>query len=89
MDVEYKMHMSKNTWDLVPEKPGMNMIDCMWVYNIKWDSDGNWVQDKARLVGKGYTQQLGIDYNETWAVVMKLESVQMMAAIVASMYLYL
>ncbi len=29
IDIEYKMHMSKNMWDLVPEKLGMNIIDCM------------------------------------------------------------
>jgi len=39
----------------------------MWIYNIKWDGAGNHIKDKARLVGKGYMQQLGIDYNETWA----------------------
>jgi hypothetical protein len=55
----------------------------MWVYNIKWDGEGNWIKDKARLVGKGYTQQLGVDYNETWAGVTRLESVRITAAIAA------
>ena len=56
-------------------------MDSMWVYDIKWDGEGNQIKDKARLVGKGYTQQLGINYNETWAGVTRLESVRMMAAI--------
>jgi reverse transcriptase-like protein len=55
----------------------------MWVYNIKWDGEGNRIKDKARLVGKGYTQQLGVDYNETWAGVTRLESIRMTAAIAA------
>ncbi len=42
-----------------------------------------------RLVGKGYTQQLGIDYNETWAGVTRLESVRMTAAIAAKLDLRL
>ena len=55
----------------------------MWVYDIKWDGDGNRIKDKARLVGKGYTQQLGVDYNETWVGVTRLESVRITAAIAA------
>ncbi len=89
MDTEYNMHIQKHTWDLVPATPEMNVMDSMWVYDIKWDGDGNRIRDKARLVGKGYTQQLGIDYNETWAAVTRLESVRMMAAIAASMDLHL
>ena len=71
---------TKHTWDLVKPPPGANIMDLMWIYNIKWDGEGNWIKDKARLVGKGYTQQLGI---ETWARVTRLESVRMTAAITA------
>jgi len=53
----------------------------MWLYNIKWDGDENKIKDKARLVGKGHTQQLGVDYNETWAGVTRLKSVRMTAAV--------
>ncbi len=59
------------------------------VYDIKWDGEGNRIKDKARLVGKGYTQQLGIDYNETWAGVTRLESVRITAAIAAKLNLRL
>lgn len=58
-------------------------MDSMWIYDIKWDREGNRIKDKARLVGKGYMQQLGVDYNETWAGVTRLESVRMTAAIAA------
>ena len=44
-------------------------MDSMWVYNIKWDGEGNRIKDKAWLVGKWYIQQLGVDYNKTWAAV--------------------
>ena len=67
MQVEMDTLITKHTWDLVKAPPGANVMDSMWVYDIKWDGEGNWIKDKARLVGKGYTQQLGIDYNETWA----------------------
>jgi hypothetical protein len=64
-------------------------MDSKWVYDIKWDGEGNRIKDKARLVGKGYTQQLGVDYNETWAAVTRLESVRMTGAIAAKLNLKL
>jgi len=67
MKVEMETLKKKHTWDLVKPPPGANVMGSMWVYDIKWDGEGNRIKDKARLVGKGYTQQLGIDYNETWA----------------------
>jgi len=83
MQAEMDMLRAKHTWDLVKPPPGANIMDSMWVYDIKWDGEGNRIKDKARLVGKGYTQQLKIDYNETWAGVTRLESVRMTAAIAA------
>jgi hypothetical protein len=83
MKIEMETLKSKHTWDLVKPPPGANIMDSMWVYDIKWDGEGNRIKDKARLVGKGYTQQLGVDYNETWAAVTRLESVRMTAAIAA------
>jgi hypothetical protein len=83
MQIEMETLKSKHTWDLVKPPPGANVMDSRWVYDIKWDGEGNRIKDKARLVGKGYTQQIGIDYNETWAGVTRLESVRMTAAIAA------
>ena len=89
MKVEMEMLKSKHTWDLVKAPPGANIMDSMWVYDIKWDGEGNQIKDKVRLVGKGYTQQLGVDYNEMWAGVTRLESVRMTAAIAAKLDLRL
>jgi len=89
MTVEMDTLTRKHTWDLVKPPEGANIMDSMWVYDIKWDGEGNRIKDKARLVGKGYTQQLGVDYNETWAGVTRLESVRMTAAIAAKLDLHL
>ncbi len=89
MDVEYGMHMLKHTWDLVDALQGANIMDCKWVYGMKWDGDGNWLKDKVRPLGKGYTQQLGLDYNDTWAAVTRLESIQMSVAVAAKLDLHL
>ena len=83
MKTEMDTLKAKHTWDLVKPPPGANIMGSMWIYDIKWDGEGNRIKDKARLVGKGYTQQLGVDYNETWAAVTRLESVRMTAAIAA------
>jgi hypothetical protein len=83
MKAEIETLKAKHTWDLVKPPLGANIMDSMWVYDIKWDGEGNRIKDKARLVGKGFTQQLGVDYNETWAAVTRLESVRMTAAIAA------
>jgi hypothetical protein len=89
MKVEMGTLKAKHTWDLVKPPPGANIMDSKWVYDIKWDGEGNRIRDKARLVGKGYTQQIGVDYNETWAGVTRLESVRMTAAIAAKLDLKL
>ena len=83
MRAEIETLKAKHTWDLVTPPPGVNIMDSMWIYDIKWDGEGTRIKDKARLVGKGYTQQLGVDYNEMWAGVTRLESVRMTAAIAA------
>jgi hypothetical protein len=89
MRTEMDTLKAKHTWDLVKPPLGANIMDSMWVYDIKWDGEGNRIKDKARLVGKGYTQQLGVDYNETWAAVTRLESVRITAAIAAKLDLRL
>ena len=89
MKAEMETLKAKHTWDLVIPPPGANIMDSKWVYDIKWDGEGNCIKDKARLVGKGYTQQFGVYYNETWAGVTRLESVRMTAAIAAKLDLKL
>ena len=83
MKVKRETLRGKHTWDLVKLPPGVNIMNSMWVYDIKWDGEGNQIKDKSRVVGKGYTQQLGVDYNETWAGVTCLKLVWMMVAIAA------
>jgi hypothetical protein len=89
MNIEMDTLKAKHTWDLVIPPPDANIMDSMWIYDIKWDGEGNRIKDKARLVGKGYTQRFGIDYNETWAAVTRLKSVRMTAAVAAKLDLKL
>ena len=53
-----------HTWDLVP-LPSGTPVSCRWVYRIKTRTDGSVERHKARLVARGFTQEYGIDYEET------------------------
>ncbi len=89
MDVEMDLHQRKGTWELGIPPPGANVMAGRWVYAVKKNGDGVRMRDKARWVGKGFTQQLGVDYNETWAAVARMESIRMMAAVAVAERLHI
>ncbi|SJL04873.1 uncharacterized protein ARMOST_08244 [Armillaria ostoyae] len=62
---------------------GRDTIGCKWVFLKKYDEDGNISRYKARLVAQGYSQIPGVDYNETFAPVVRLESVHAALGIAA------
>jgi len=52
-----------------------SVIGTKWVFRNKLNEDGKVVRNKAKLVAQGYPQQEGIDYDETFAPVARLESI--------------
>jgi hypothetical protein len=69
--------LKKNeTWDLVPLPAGVKPISCKWVYKVKRRSDGS--VERVRLVAHGFSQQYGIDYDETFSPVAKMTTVRVL-----------
>jgi hypothetical protein len=71
------------TWSLVNLPAGQRTIGLKWVFKIKKDEHGNVTKHKARLVAKEYVQRHGIDYEEVFAPVARMESVRVLLAVAA------
>jgi hypothetical protein len=83
MDEELKAIESNGTWSLVTRPPNHKAIGLKWVYKLKKDTKGVVVKHKARLVAKGYVQRQGVDYEEVFAPVARLETVRLFLALAA------
>ncbi|GJY46537.1 putative ribonuclease H-like domain-containing protein [Tanacetum coccineum] len=63
-------------WELIPRPKGKNVIALKWLWKNKCDAENIVVRNKTRLVAKGYKQEEGIDFEESFAHVARLEAVQ-------------
>ncbi|GAA0148362.1 transmembrane signal receptor [Lithospermum erythrorhizon] len=68
-------------WTLIDLPEGARLIECKWVFKCKLDKDGNVHVYKARLVAKSFKQIQGIDYDETFSLVVKFKFIQIFLAI--------
>ena len=80
MEEEIQQIEKNNTWSLVPRPKDKNVIGTKWVFRNKLDEKGEVTRNKARLVCKGYVQEEGIDYGETFASVARMEGVRILLA---------
>jgi hypothetical protein len=68
----------------VPPQPGMNLIDCQWVYKVKHKADRSIDRYKHRLVAKGFKQRLGIDYDDTFSPIVKTTIIRLILSLAVS-----
>lgn len=71
MNEEVDPLLKNGTWSLISPSPAMNIVGCKWVFRIKKMVDGTIERYKTHLVAKGFHQQLGIDFSETYSPVIK------------------
>ena len=83
MNEEYHSLMENNTWDLVPLPKGRIFFRCKWVYRTRYASYGSVEIHKAQLVSKGFSQVEGIDYNETFSHIAKMNSLCLVLSLFA------
>nr|GFC39626.1 copia protein [Tanacetum cinerariifolium] len=70
-------------WRLVPRPKGKYVIKTKWIFKNKKDESSLVIRKKARLVAVGYSQQEGIDYDETFAPVARIEAIRLFLAYAA------
>jgi hypothetical protein len=71
MREEFRALMNQRIWDLVPCSAGVNIVVGKWIFHNKFNSNGSLGHYKARQVVWGFTQQHGVDYDETFSPVIK------------------
>jgi hypothetical protein len=80
---EYSSLIDNGTWELVDLPPGRVAVSNMWIYKVKSDTIGDVSRFKARFVAKGCSQRAGLDYKETFSLVISMASLRLFLAIAA------
>ncbi|XP_075099462.1 putative mitochondrial protein AtMg00820 [Nicotiana tabacum] len=80
MQDELDQFDKNQVWKLIPKPENVHMIRTKWVFRNKLNEDGKVLRNKARLFAQVYSQQEGVDYDETFAPVARLESIRILLA---------
>ncbi|PWA92889.1 zinc finger, CCHC-type [Artemisia annua] len=83
MEIELDSINKNNTWILTTLPENQKAIGLKWVFKTKRDAQGKIIRYKARLVAKGYVQEQGIDFDEVFAPVARIETVRLILALAA------
>ncbi|KAG9444874.1 hypothetical protein H6P81_016214 [Aristolochia fimbriata] len=89
MQEELHQFERNKVWRLVPRSVHSNIIGTKWIFQIKTDAAGTIIRNKARLVAQGYTQVEGVDFEETFAPVARLEAIRLMISVACKLQIKL
>ena len=67
MNEQYHSIMKNGVWEVIPRPEGKYVITSKWLYKVKHEVDGSIDKYKEIFVAKGFSQQEGIDYEETFS----------------------
>jgi len=81
MQEEFNQFKRSEVWDLVPRPEDMNVIGTKWIYKNKYDENGTMTRNKATLVAQAYTQVEGLDFDETFSPIFRLESIRLLLGV--------
>lgn len=81
MKEEFESAEKNNTWELVDFPKGKNPIGVKWLYKVKENPRGDDVKHKARFIAKGVLKKEGIDFEEVFAPVAKIQTIWLVVGI--------
>jgi hypothetical protein len=81
---EFNALLRIGTWSLIPCPAGANVVSGKWIFWHKLNPDGSLSRYKARWVLRGFTQQAGVDYGETFSPVVKPATIRVVLALATS-----
>lgn len=85
MEEEIRVIKKNSTWELVDRPKSKDIIGLKWIYKTNNNEDGLIQKHKARLVAKGFSHQPRVDFNETFASVVRMETIQTVLALAAQL----
>ncbi|GKB67124.1 putative ribonuclease H-like domain-containing protein, partial [Tanacetum coccineum] len=85
MQEELNVFERLEVWELVPRPDKIMVITLKWIYKVKLDELGGILKNKARLVARAYRQEEGIDFEESFALVARLEAIRIFLAFAGHM----
>ena len=85
MEKKLKVINKNGTWELVDRLKNQKIIEVKWVFRIKYNLDGSINKLKARLVIKGYSQEYGVDFSNTFAPMARHDTIRVLVALIVKM----